>query len=100
MAKVTNYINNLKTICNTGHHARTLMVYILQNVQEDGPDARTFDGHRASEYADKSYLEIEMDKIRLTVNRDDTPSKYSENLLMSKGIMKLLGALEEYPDHD
>lgn len=100
MAKVTNYINNLKTICNTGHHARNLMVYILQNVQEDGPDARTFDGHRASEYADKSYLETEMNNIKSMIKRDETPDKNSENLLMSKGIMKLLGALEEYPDHD
>lgn len=93
-ANVTKLIEDLKII-STG--PRGLMCEILETVQNDGPDAKTLGGKRAAEYASTSQLEEEMRKLSVMIARDDEPSLTSEDLLMTKGIMKITGAISDYP---
>ena len=99
MSRVSYYIDTLKS-ASTGHHTRNLMVYILSNISEDGPDAKTFNGKRAIEYASKTSLETQMSEISRMLKKDAEPAKDSENLLETRGVMTLVGDLNGYPAHD
>ena len=97
MANINYYIDVLKSGSGGGRSARNLMIDIFKSVQDNGPDAKTFDGKPANEYISDADIKVKEREIESKIKKDDAPDKTSENLLMTKGIMLLLGDLEQYP---
>ena len=97
MANINYYIDILKTGSGGGRSARDLMVNVFKSVQDDGPDAKTLKGRPASEYMSDADIKIKEVEIESKIKKDDTPDKDSENLLMTKGVMQIIGDLENYP---
>lgn len=97
MANINYYIDILKSGSGGGRSARNLMIDIFNSVQDNGPDAKTFNGKTADEYISDDAIKIKEKEIESKIVKDDAPDETSENLLMTKGIMLILGDLEQYP---
>lgn len=97
MANIDNYIDLLKSGSGGGRFARNLMIDIFNSVQDNGPDAKTFNGKTAGEYISDDAIRIKEREIESKIVKDNEPDETSEHLLTTKGIMLLLGDLEQYP---
>lgn len=93
-ANLSRLIEDLKII---DKGPRSLMVLILKTIQKDGPDAKTFEGKRAAELMSKTELETEMRAISSLVAKQNEPSRTSDSLLTTKGIMSIIGGISNYP---
>lgn len=97
MASIDQYLNQIKS-SRSGADIRETIISIFDTIDNNGPDAKTLRGKKASEYVSKTELEEFIRNYTTYIKKDDKPDAESENLLMTKGIIKLTGLLGEYPN--
>lgn len=100
MANISSYVTTLSNLTVDGNTSREVVVNCLEAINLEGPDAQTFQGLTADKYAKSGSgigsMRYKMMLIKNKIQKDEDPDLGSENLLMTKGIIKLIGRMSVY----
>ena len=95
---VLKKIAEIKTIQN-GKDVRQPVVVLLKYINENGPDASTFMGLTSDAYVKEdgtsNSLSCRVEKIKIAWAKDGEARADSRNLIMTQGITKVIGLLNE-----
>ena len=85
----------------SGKDSREKIIKALAYIDENGPDASTFydltEDYYAKEDGSDNSMSVRIRTVKNSINIDEVAKKDSEALIMTKGIRKILGKLDDYP---
>ena len=105
MADITSYKNTIQNAAN-GDSIRWTITDALKAINKDGPSAVTFYGLQQKDYVKRNpnpnlestnSLSYRMNQLIFKIKKANTPDINGEEMLTTRGIRTLVGALDGYP---